>query len=235
MTQQSRKFMQLILMAGCILVCIVGFAQSVPAVPKESPFNLVINGRPIEGNLILIDGRYYVSVDDLARSLHGAVQYGNDQIVLSLRGSDLPRSPSVSPAVEDGEIKGTLTFFFNKNYGTRPDVGAQAWLITGPVDTPPDAYVFFGVGSVQISSKTYEAVKQTVADGNGNFRMDHVPPGNYTLILQSQHSRGALDLRTGELDKKNKRDVLGRVFSEPVEVHPGEAVDASHDFGTSTF
>lgn len=50
------------------------------------------------------------------------------------------------PLPAEGTIRGTVTFYFNRNQGNKADVGAGVWLVKGEVRIPAD-YVFYGVDS----------------------------------------------------------------------------------------
>ena len=91
-----------------------------------------------------------------------------------------------------GRIKGTLTYYFNANFGNKPDAGARIMLVSGRVETPDDAKVYlfmpgaayFGdsdtatlLNELVVDGKTYYAVKSTLADGNGNFELADIPSG----------------------------------------------------------
>ena len=51
-----------------------------------------VNGQPVRGRVLEIDGRHYVAVEDLAQSLQGWIGYGAGRISLTLP----PATPSVS-------------------------------------------------------------------------------------------------------------------------------------------
>jgi hypothetical protein len=43
-----------------------------------------------------------------------------------------------------GMVKGTFTYYFNENYGNRPDVGAKVWIIKGENISIPESDWVFG-------------------------------------------------------------------------------------------
>ena len=139
--------------------------------------------------------------------------------------------PSAAPspsALGTGHIRGTLTYYFNANYGSKPDVGSQIWLMTGQIEIPSSAYfVNFSdtSGGIKIDQNYYCPIAHTIADGNGVFNLDDVQSGDYTLIIQSDHTKGGV----------TKWDLLGRVVTFPVPLSPGQTIDKSWDFGISTF
>lgn len=94
-----------------------------------------------------------------------------------------------------------------------------------------------------VDGKTYYAVKSTLADGNGNFELADIPPGEYTLVMQSNHAKGGYTYETVQSKKPNKkpktrerlnqRDSLGRIDSVIVTVEAGKTTDEPFDFGVS--
>jgi hypothetical protein len=190
--------------------------------------HLAVNGRPIEGTILAIDGKYYVSIDDLAQSLAGSIGYSDEKITLTIPTSpSIGGTPLTSQQHDAGGIKGTLTF--NSNVGSRPDTGTEIWLVEGDVSVPADQ-LFSGYGDhVQIGKANYNIVKHTIADGNGTFVITDVPVGQYTLIMQSKHTNGAIALRPSEMI--TQRDAAGRVVSRALQVKAGETLDESLDFG----
>lgn len=146
-----------------------------------------------------------------------------------------------------GKIKGTLTFYFNANYGNKPDVGAHIMLVSGRVETPDNATVYLFADSflnmLSVDDKKYDAVKSTIADGSGNFELADIPSGEYTLVMQSNHVKGKYTYETVDSKKPNKkpkikerlnqRDSLGCINSVIVTVETGKTTDESFDFGIS--
>jgi hypothetical protein len=78
-----------------------------------------------------------------------------------------------------------------------------------------------GVTSVQVvpEGAVTPIVEQTRVDANGGFQFDDVPPGDYTVIIQSSHSMAV-----------TMRDVNGRLVSVPTQVRTGHTSDASYSF-----
>jgi hypothetical protein len=123
-----------------------------------------------------------------------------------------------------GVIRGTLTYLFNFDQGNQPDTGARVALVSGKLDVPPTAIVSVYPGMLIFNGKkTVKTVKFTIADGSGNFSLQDVPAGEYTLLLKSNHAKAL-----------TQRDVSGKIVTMSVTVNSGETVDMSHDFGMST-
>jgi len=156
----------------------------------------------------------------------------------SIESLTAARSVPAVPA-SSGRIKGTLTYYFNDNYGNKPDTGSLVLLLANTVQIPAqDMFIDdasqtkFGGSNDEIAiiaAQTgvvtkYKTVQRTVADGNGNFEIDNIPNGEYTLILRSAH------VKTIAI-----RDGLGRVVSLPLEISNGQALDRSYDFGITAF
>jgi hypothetical protein len=139
-----------------------------------------------------------------------------------------------------GTIKGTMTYYFNRNYGNKPDTGAQVWIVEPGVQIPEDCF-FMGFSLMGISSQAtivqpdtrykreVHVFAYTLADGSGNFTIANVPSGTYTLVMESAHTNGSIDGRA------TARDTPHRIVCWQVTVRPGATVDKSWDFGTTLF
>ena len=164
-----------------------------------------------------------------------------------LRSQVPPTAPASSGAgkpirIEGARIRGTLTYYFNSNYGSKPDTGSRVFLVAakGTANLIPSEYALFEDASttkfggsrdeiaiVDMGSDHVIRVKtvaRTIADGNGNFEIANVVPGDYTLILRSEHVKSS-----------GYRDALGSVVTIPIQASSGETLDESHDFGIFTF
>jgi hypothetical protein len=176
-------------------------------------------------------------VDELARAMEGSLTYQGDTIVLSIPQTQksFPTNSTPSPA----KVKGALSYYFNDNYGSKPDVGAEVWLIEGDIgEIPGNVFVAGGEKALvmveipnnpSVSPRKLTVINHTMADGSGNFEFPNVPPGTYTLVMKSRHVKGP-----GRAGPFTTRDALGRIVWLVKTVAAGQTVDASFDFGTST-
>jgi hypothetical protein len=252
---------------ACFALALALLAVSVAAQDKKeatpSPISVLVNGQPIKGNVLEIDGKHFVAVEDLAQSLRGTISYGDGQIALTPPTSPLPSTstlisssqppslpaqttppqplPSQAPATtappaETGRVKGTLTYFFSFHIGTKPDAGSKVWLVKGRVEIPANEN-FVGSSTALGTSgnqEQYAAIKYAITDDDGNFELLDIPPGQYTLIIQSAHTKWTLNEKNhlfGSGNVHNPRDSNGRVEFLKLQVKAGETADASKDFG----
>ena len=238
------------------LLTLSATAQVKKDADPQSSTSVLINGQPIKGRVLEIDGKHFVAVEDLAQSLKGTITYGDGRIALTLSplpsvaapapSSPLPSAAAPAPsspfpsmtaqAPETGRIKGTLTYFLNFHVGNKPDTGSKVWLVKGRVEIPADQN-FVGTSTALGTSgnpEQYNAIKYSITDGNGNFELLDIPPGQYTLIMQSAHTKGSLKEKRnyfGRGNGHNPRDNNGRVEFLNLLIKAGETVDASKDFG----
>jgi hypothetical protein len=200
---------------------------------QPSSKHVVVNGRVVRGGVWEIDGKNFVAVEDLAQSLGGTVGYSGEQISLTLPSDSLDVQSSHLSSTQLARIKGTLTYFFNSNSGNKPDTGSDVWLVEGHVAIPSNEFLIDFSGNIKVGIATYVVVKHTVADGSGNFDLSQIPPGLYTLVMRSNHTKGAYGAMPK--DAVTSRDLNGRVMSQEVQLKPGETIDASKDFGVNAF
>lgn len=137
---------------------------------------------------------------------------------------------------ETGRIKGTLTYLFSFHIGTKPDTGSKVWLVKGRVEIPANQNFAGNSGALGTSAnpEQYAAIKYAITNENGNFEMPDIPPGEYTLIMQSAHTKWTLRERNhlfGTGNSHSPRDSDGRVESLSLQIKAGETFDASKDFG----
>lgn len=161
----------------------------------------------------------------------------------------ITNSTQKSETANAGRIKGVVTYYFNDNFGDKGDVGSVVFLVSGTTELPPqNSEIVLSKGSVTISyrlsrdeeKQNKDAVKHklplphlprvvsipvvdnTSIDVNGVFQFDDVPPGNYTVIIRSSHTR--------EDAYFSNRDRNGRLGLVEIAVKSGRAVDASYKF-----
>jgi hypothetical protein len=245
------------LVSALALLGLSAAAQDKSAATILSATSVQVDGQPIRGKVLEMDGKYYVAVEDLAQSLRGTIGYGDGQISLtlpSLSSSTVaptpqppaapPRAPAVTPQppaltptpVGTGSIKGTLTYFFSFHDGNKPDIGSKVWLVAGRAQIPADQTFVATSTSVGTTAnpQQYSAMQYALTNDAGSFELRDVPAGEYTLILQSAHTKGALKEKTslfGRANGRTLRDSDGRIEFLTVSVKANETVDASKDFG----
>jgi septal ring-binding cell division protein DamX len=231
-------------------------AQDRKDTPSPSSTSVVINGQPIKGKVLELDGKHYVAVEDMVQTLHGTIAYNDGQIALSLpqissaaaksppaqhlsattATAPPPIPPVTAQPLKNGTVKGTLTYFFDFHTGSKADAGSKVWLVKGHIEIPANEN--FVASSTALGSSSnpeqYSAAKYAVADESGKFELLDTPPGEYTLVLQSAHTKWTLNEKRDFFGRGNghsPRDSDGRVEFLKVVVKEGETSDASKDFG----
>jgi hypothetical protein len=138
-----------------------------------------------------------------------------------------------SAAAKPGKVKGIVTYYFNSNFGEKPDIGSKVFLVEGGVDIPPKSTavatkddLYIDPGSPPLPRRKISIIDQTIVDANGAFNFEDVPSGVYTVVILSSHSRSR-NVEAGF------RDALGRWQCIAIEVKSGRSADASHGFPAS--
>jgi hypothetical protein len=239
-----------------VLLSLSATAQDRKDAAPQASTSVQINGQAIKGKVLEIDGRHYVAVEDLAQSLRGTISYGDGQIALTLpQLSSMTAQPPLSPPAsamvqpassqlpsmaarppESGRIRGTLTYFYSVQIGNKPDAGSKVWLAKGRVEIPSGQNFVASSTALGTSGnpEQFNAIKYSVTDDNGNFELLDIPPGQYTLIMQSAHTKGTLKEKSnffGRGNGRTPRDSGGRLEFLDLLIKPGETADGSKDFG----
>jgi hypothetical protein len=241
--------------ALCVF-CSGASAQEKNDGPSPPSPSILVNGQPIRGKVLEIDGKHYVAVEDIAQSLRGSIAYGDGQILLTIsKLPTIPAQPTPSQAssamppasavpsqsitaqpLENGGVKGTLTYFFDFHTGNKPDAGAKVWLVKGHAEIPANQN--FVVTSAALGTtanpEQYSVVKYSIVNEKGDFELLDVPAGQYTLVMQSAHTKWTLNDKRdffGRGNGHNPRDSSGRVAFLSLTVKPGEVAEALKDFG----
>lgn len=168
------------------------------------------------------------------------LQQANAKKRLACYDDQATRTKNVEPMgavtkARNGSIRGSASYYFNRNIGNRPDSGTKVYLINQRIAEIPKSGLFSDlmlelgrdylmIGNAPDKTEEVKFLKKTIADGNGNFEIKSIPIGDYTLILQSSHAKG-----------QGTRDVLGKVRMKAVSVTAENELDASIDFGMSDY
>jgi hypothetical protein len=212
---------RVVLAMTVVVLCLV--AGGVPAARRQ--LSVYLNGKLMNAQAIDRNGVVFVPLRAVAEALGASVRFESGAVYLDAA----PVAPSQSreagvqhnlPAPQQtpvtGTIRGVVTYYFNVNFGDRPDTGAEAVLFKDDAAPPYEVVVqdeyavelvdegrVLQTSSAQGASR-YQVVRVTSADGNGNFVFEKVPPGKYVVVIESRH----IESRHGK--GPGVRGVLGR-------------------------
>jgi hypothetical protein len=79
------------------LVSASATAQVKKEAALQSSTSVLVNGYPVQGKVLDIEGKHFVAVEDLAQSLHGTISYGEGRIELTLSPLPSVAAPPLSP------------------------------------------------------------------------------------------------------------------------------------------
>ena len=83
---------------------------------------------------------------------------------------------------EYGSVQGEITYKYNNYVGNRGDTGAIILLIAQDVKSLPDR---LGLGMM---SENPDKVYNTTANGTGAYSFDHIPAGEYYIVVISKNT-----------------------------------------------
>lgn len=149
-----------------------------------------------------------------------------------------------------GTMKGLITWQYNKLVGTKPDVGAEIYLLPSELGsnkiTDEDATSYFM--GIKIPENYYYAK----VNGNGNYEIQNIKPGKYMVLIVSNNTNR--NLLKDDYAKYLKENILTKYFSvnradyfdsvhlylnkfevKNIEIISGATIDLSHDFGNTFF
>ncbi|MFU1795437.1 stalk domain-containing protein [Paenibacillus azoreducens] len=146
-----------------------------------------------------------------------------------------------------GNIKGVLTWQYNKYIGTKPDVNAKIVLI--PRDLPKYSRIHDEVFAITLSSipNGTNGIFSSKADGYGNYNIDNVPAGRYYLLFLSNNTKS--DMTISKYDQERLDPLFGVSSWEALEINlklnkyklkeieiiKDQTITESYDFGYTYF
>lgn len=217
----------------------------------NSSIKLIINGKEIACDVApqIINGRTMVPARYVAENLGASVGWdkNNNAVVINGAGYVAPAiSSQPAPVSGYGNIKGTITYQYNKFIGTRGDVGASVILLNknatlGSIGFDPH------VGTIgKFSSKSPTDVFYLQVDGLGHYEASNIPSGEYIVVVQSRGTwdytmsinpqfaslakplfNSSYDLFTLNFAQRHKNTI------DTITIQPNITLDYSHDFGYS--
>jgi len=162
----------------------------------------------------------------------------------NLKESIKMKFTTINPPViveEFGNIKGTITWQYNRYIGTKADTGARIALIPKNLDKNLDNSFFCSVISQIPQGK--DGIYTGKADGYGYYEINDVPIGQYYLLLVSRNTFSSGNIYGWDAN------TLKSVFSEndysslelnlkiykykftTIEIKKDKTITESHDFG----
>ncbi|MFN3791957.1 carboxypeptidase-like regulatory domain-containing protein [Massilia sp.] len=215
----TKKFFLAFLLAGY-------FSAAYAAGSGKNEQSIVIDGTITKLKAQKSGQRVLVDLKDLARELNWKVQ--TSQSVTSIQRQE--KIAEITPVTIPAKISGALVYYFNRNFGSKPDTGSTVLLVEQSEEFQPEDDDFVLPSSSSIVWKKKGAATSvdvpvkyaTAADGNGRYEFSAVSPGTYTLVMKSAHSKGM-----------GMRNIMGKWYIVTLTVKNGDVVDRSHDFGMS--
>lgn len=114
--------------------------------------------------------------------------YVVDSFLTTKKPEKVPNASTPAKPIEFGTLKGTVTWQYNKVIGTKPDVGAQIFIIPTNFDYKKykendfKNYIFVGI------TETIKDVYYAEANGYGNYELTDIPVGKYLVIIVSKNT-----------------------------------------------
>ncbi len=143
-----------------------------------------------------------------------AKSYGTAKITATVDGKKYSCKISVVYQAY-GSVKGTVTYYYNRNYGQVADVGAKVYIL---------------------DPKEKKIVTTGMADGNGNYEITGIPTGEYELIIVSAHATCLQDDETYDYYAEYGVYVLTHQIGYcDITLEEDTEITANHSFSISTF
>lgn len=177
---------------------------------------LIISNISISQNILFLK-----TGDRLSGKLEG---YNNDTIIFNLKGNKLKYSTSEVLSIyfdeknapldlkqttsTNGETKifGVVTYYFNKNYGYKPDVGVEVYIVDSakvPTFSMANIDTFYYASSYRDMCKVYQSAKKTV-------------PTDILEELKKWNVETEEDFNS--LDKRTYTNILSKIINSKVAI-----------------
>ena len=148
-----------------------------------------------------------------------AINEGTCKITARCNGKKYICKVTVKGKVSHGTIEGNVTYHYNRYKGYVPDTGARVSIWDNGM-----------------------LIAYTKVDGNGNYKIQHVPTGSYDLLISSYNCSSEYVLNDwdniiseyGE-DYWKFLNVAGNLYKDTVKVYKNESTDVSFAFPYTDF
>lgn len=145
-----------------------------------------------------------------------------------------------------GNLKGTVTWQYNKVIGTKPDVGAKIYLIPEKFNkssmTDKEAKPFAMLGSISEDKKGILFFK--TANGYGNYEINDIPVGKYVILIVSNKTTRNIHEPIDDYPKNLLMPLVNdwkdfeyfnlnlyKFTVGTIDIKENETIDESYDFG----
>lgn len=211
----------------------------------QANYKIVVNGveQKLSNNPVTINNSTYLPIRAVGEVLGYNVGFKDNVITLT--------DKSQNTISKTGGIKGALTYQYNSVIGTKPDVGANVYLI--PKNLEKNSLSQSDLDAISGNRKNAESVGiyYSKADGYGNYEIKKVPSGDYiALVVSKQTTRDFFSDYNeveGNLLKPFIKDwdkiidadigILGfnKSFISEVKINTDEVLTFSYDFGNTVW
>lgn len=225
----------------------------------SQPVKLYVNGKLLNPPVApqIINGTTMVPLRSISEALNVPVSFdqASNSVIVGTPPKNLnqtpqpqAQTPTTQPQVSagHGNIKGTITWQYNKVIGTKGDVGAVIILIPANYNpsnlTQEDLKEFYGNYKAPANTGIYTIR----ANGYGYYELNSIPTGNYVIFVSSANNfrdrSKPIDQNTINLIQPRVKNwdffklvfLGGRSYKcEKITIDKDRTLDYSHDFGYS--
>ena len=147
---------------------------------------------------MIVDNRTFVPVRFIAEALDATVEWDEQNNAVNIRSENIPETKPAQLIYDNsqcGNITGVVTYQYNKYVGTKPDVGAKILLMQeNHVPLCSDAGIFISFSEIANYDED-PMIYCTEVDGMGNYYLDNIPAGYYYLLILSEETNQAPEIR----------------------------------------
>lgn len=164
------------------------------------------------------------------------------------------KTTTITQVIQNGTIKGTVTWQYNDYVGTKPDINAKIYLFSKSLKQLNLSDLDFGnlsaIGVIPTSLKG--KVFYAEANGNGYYQINSVPKGEYLIYIVSQKTtrdisddnetnyiKGVMSQFIPDTYMDNflllTKATMNKFYSDTIEIISNDSIDVSHDFGNTAF
>jgi hypothetical protein len=211
-----------------------------------SQIKLVVNGqsKQLNSKPVNINKTDYVSLKEVATLFGYTTKYDEKTKTYSINNQKQTPAPTQNVGV--GNLKGTITWQYNKVIGTKGDVGAKIFLIPKNFDkskiSKSDGELFATIGSVPKDS----GLQYVKANGYGDYELSGIQAGKYYLVISSKNTTRNFQEDLSDYVVSTLKPIIPNwdIFVQfnlhmnkhevkEIEITKDKTLDVSYDFGNT--